>query len=72
MDIINLDQKRADVEAAAAPDYAVCPCGEAWFELRNTGDLAPQGAVCLSPGGSVTGYTGRPYCLSCGRPYLKP
>lgn len=72
MDIIDLTQKRLEAEEATAPEYATCPCGEAWFELRNTGDLAPHGAVCMSPTGSITGYTGQPHCLSCGQPYLKP
>jgi len=64
MDIISLDQKRREAEAAAAPDYVACPCGGAWFELRG-------GAVCMTPAGSITGWTGKPHCRSCGRLYTK-
>lgn len=41
-------------------DGAVCSCGEAWFTV---------GPVCMTREGEVTGYTGRPHCASCGKPY---
>lgn len=46
--------------ASAGYDGAVCPCGEAWFNL---------GPVCLTKAGEVTGYAGRPHCASCGEAY---
>jgi hypothetical protein len=64
MNAINLDGRR---DEAAQPDYdgAVCTCGEAWFVLDGD-STAPNGAVCMTKDGAVTGYTGRPRCMSCG------
>ena len=73
MTIINLDQKRREAQEAATPDYAVCGCGEAWFELRNSDGVAPNGAVCLdADGGRIIAYTGHPHCIGCGEPYKVP
>lgn len=73
MNIIDLDQRRRETQEAAAPDYTTCPCGEAWFELRNSGDVAPNGAVCLAADGErITGYSGHPHCIACGTPYAQP
>jgi hypothetical protein len=71
MDIIDLDQRRREAQPPA-PDYATCPCGEAWFELRDGPEATPNGAVCMTLDGSVTGYTGRPHCISCSKPYTRP
>jgi hypothetical protein len=67
MNAINLDERRPE---AAQPAYggAVCGCGEAWFVL-NGDNTAPNGAVCMTKDGAVTGYTGRPRCMSCGQRY---
>jgi hypothetical protein len=64
MDIIDLNQRRHET-AEPTYDGAVCDCGEAWFELRD-------GAVTMTPAGSITGYTGRPHCVGCGKPYSRP
>lgn len=61
--ITNIDDHRPD----NTPGYATCPCGEAWFELRNATGPAPHGAVSLAADRqSINGYTGTPHCLSCG------
>jgi len=70
MNAINLDERRAEA-AQPAYDGAVCTCGEAWFVLDGD-NIAPNGAVCMTKEGVVTGYTGKPRCMSCGHPYLKP
>ncbi len=50
---------------------ASCPCGSAWFELRD--DQRPQGftngGVALNGQGGVIAYTGTPHCIECGRPW---
>ncbi|MEU1552107.1 hypothetical protein ABZ517_05220 [Streptomyces scabiei] len=63
-DVINLNDHRT----AGEPDrgFAACPCGSGWFELRS-GTRA--GAVCLSEDGTVTGYSGHPYCIECKTPW---
>ncbi|GAA1888581.1 hypothetical protein GCM10009837_08070 [Streptomyces durmitorensis] len=70
MDITNLDDRRPE---AAQPVYdgATCTCGEAWFVLDGDSS-APNGAVCMTADGVITGYTGSPRCMSCGHTYLKP
>jgi hypothetical protein len=67
MNVIDLNERRR--QAGEGEPVAVCPCGEAWFVLRGTSS-APDGAVCMTADGVVTGYAGRPHCLSCGRPYV--
>jgi hypothetical protein len=49
-----------------------CPgCGSAWFNLGSTdGGEFHHGAACLNPEGSVTGYSGTPHCMHCGREVL--
>lgn len=49
-------------------DLMACPCGSAWFVLRNDepNHPAPHGAICVDIDGSVTAYTGRVVCLECG------
>ncbi|MEU2996947.1 hypothetical protein ABZ684_05120 [Streptomyces sp. NPDC006995] len=66
MDVIDLDQRRREAEGPD-PEYATCPCGEAWFELCATPDK--PGAVCMTPAGSITGYAGTPHCIGCGERY---
>ncbi|NUP46143.1 MAG: hypothetical protein HOW97_02335 [Catenulispora sp.] len=61
MEIIDLTQKRREADAASATEYTTCACGEAWFELRD-------GAVSMTPDGSITAWTGKPHCISCGKP----
>jgi hypothetical protein len=68
MDIINLDDRRSEA-AQPAYDGATCDCCEAWFVLDGD-STAPNGAVCMTKDGAITGYTGRPRCMSCGHPYL--
>lgn len=70
MSAINLDER--EVEAVQpAYDGATCTCGETWFVL--VGDsTAINGAVCMTREGVVTGYAGRPHCMSCGHPYPVP
>lgn len=69
MDVIDLDQRRREAEEPR-PEYATCPCGEAWFELR--GGPTQNGAVCMTPEGVITGYAGTPYCIDCKTKYLEP
>jgi len=69
MDIIDLTERRRAAEEAQLPATAVCPCGEAWFELR--GGPTGNGAVCMTPEGTVTGYAGVPTCVGCGRSYQR-
>lgn len=61
MTVIRLAEHRKDPDEY---DGGVCPCGEAWFELK--GEYA---AVCVTRTGNVTGYAGYLYCVSCGRPF---
>lgn len=61
MTVIRLDDHRESDPNGY--DGAVCPCGEAWFELK--GDRV---GVCLSRTGTITGYAGYFFCVSCGRP----
>lgn len=55
-----------------APAYTglTCPCGAAWFALRQPhhGAFDGPGTVCLDTEGRVTGYTGHPVCVECGTP----
>lgn len=60
-----MDDRRPEVQPAY--DGTICTCGEAWFVLHGD-NTAPNGAVCLARDGTVTGYTGRPHCMSCGAP----
>lgn len=62
-----MDERR-DEAAQPAYDGATCTCGEAWFVLHGD-NTAPNGAVCMNSDGVITGYTGRPHCMSCGHPY---
>ncbi|MEU1497225.1 hypothetical protein [Streptomyces sp. NPDC005732] len=66
MNAIN-DERRGEA-AQPAYDGATCGCGETWFALDGDND-APNGAVCMTKEGVVTGYHGKPRCMSCGRPY---
>jgi hypothetical protein len=70
MDVIDLNERRRAAQEAELPETATCPCGEAWFELR--GGPTENGAVCMTPDGSITGYAGYPHCVSCGKPYQRP
>lgn len=56
----------AHVEQTA---HLTCPCGSTWFELCSVGRDGQkiQGAVVLTATGNVSGYTGTPHCLECGR-----
>jgi len=46
-------------------DGFTCQCGGAWFTLQRP-DGAP-GVLCFDQTGSVTGYSGFPVCIDCGR-----
>jgi hypothetical protein len=70
MNAIDLDERR-DEAAQPAYDGAVCTCGETWFVLDGD-NTAPNGAVCMTKDGIVTGYAGRPRCMSCGHRYALP
>lgn len=65
---------RASRRSASAEDagYVVCDCGSAWFELCSIDSAGEKvyGAVSLNETGSVTGYTGTPHCIECGREKL--
>lgn len=61
-----------DRRSPASPedaDLLVCACGSTWFELCTVDPDGTKhhGAVVLNDAGRVTGYTGTPHCLSCGR-----
>lgn len=71
MTIIDLSERRQQAAQSDDPT-AVCPCGEAWFELRSALPAAPHGAVCMDRDGRVTGYHGMPHCVSCGRAHEVP
>lgn len=64
-----MDDRRPEVQPAY--DGATCACGEAWFVLHGD-NTAPNGAIAMTKEGVVTGYTGRPHCMSCGQTYMKP
>lgn len=49
--------------------FASCVCGSGWFEIRLPDG---PGAVCMNPDGTVTGYSGHPYCAECGAPWHLP
>lgn len=68
MTVINFNERRR-VSEQPKPDYIVCECGEAWFELRGTHPKMPEhGAVVLRPDGTISGYAGTPRCVGCGKP----
>jgi hypothetical protein len=56
---------------AEGQDVASCPCGSAWFELRD--EQRPYGStngvVALNSAGGVVAYSGTPTCMECGRPW---
>jgi hypothetical protein len=59
--VIDISSRSSNSHSAASGyDGAICSCGEAWF---NTGP------VCMTRDGEVTGYAGRPHCVSCGKAY---
>ncbi|MET9445451.1 hypothetical protein [Streptomyces sp. NPDC006610] len=70
MNAIDLDERGFEA-VQPAHDGATCTCGEAWFVLDGD-NMAPNGAVCMTKDGVVTGYAGRPRCMSCGRVYTLP
>lgn len=59
MNVIDLDARRKAAEEPAY-DGAVCPCGEAWFDVDG---------VCISKEGEIVGYAGQPRCRACGKAY---
>ena len=61
--VVNLAErreKRAETaEELIGRGYQACPvCQGGWFELVG-------GAVCFAEDGTVTGWTGKPVCVSC-------
>lgn len=58
--------------AAQADGYMTCDCGSAWFEIYSIdreGTKHP-GAVSMDETGRITGYSGTPHCIDCGREKL--
>jgi hypothetical protein len=50
-----------------------CPdCGCAWFHVGGftDDDCWIAGDLCFNAEGSVTGYSGTPHCVDCGREVL--
>lgn len=72
MNVVRLDDRRAARPTSdQLPGLLVCTCGSTWFELCTVDDEGKvYGAVCLDEEGKVTGYSGTPHCLSCGREKL--
>lgn len=52
--------------------YVTCNCGSAWFELCTIDADGTKnfGAVTMDDAGRVTGYSGTPHCVECGRERL--
>lgn len=70
MTVVNLDDRRP--ARTHVPGLLTCDCGSTWFELCTVDDEGARnhGAVCLAEDGRVTGYSGTPHCLNCGREKL--
>jgi hypothetical protein len=71
MSVIQLSSRRP-APTGENLGYLVCECGSAWFELCtiDSDGTKHHGAVSLNDAGSVTGYSGTPHCLECGREKL--
>lgn len=70
--MVDFTQRRTTSPREDLPGLLVCDCGSAWFELCTIDDDGTKnyGAVVLNETGSVTGYSGTPHCLECGREKL--
>jgi hypothetical protein len=70
-DLVQLDLARG-TSRTHDDEPLVCSCGSSWFELCTIDATGTKtyGAVVVNQAGSVTGYSGTPHCLSCGRENL--
>lgn len=59
-------------QAAQVDGYVTCECGSAWFELCSIDRDGTKhaGAVSMDETGRITGYSGTPHCIDCGREKL--
>lgn len=69
--VLKIDAGRRTA-GSSVPGLLVCGCGSSWFELCtiDRDGSKHHGAVVLNEQGSVTGYSGTPHCLECGREKL--
>lgn len=72
MTVLQFQPRGSASSAEDLPGLLVCDCGSAWFELCtiDADGTKNYGAVALNEEGSVTGYSGTPHCLECGREKL--
>jgi hypothetical protein len=57
MNVIDINEHRRSSDEPSY-DGLVCECGGAWFSVD---------AVCMTREGHITGHTGNPRCVSCGK-----
>lgn len=70
--VLSIDAAARRPSSADDGSLLLCDCGSSWFELCTIDPDGTKhfGAVVLNEAGSVTGYSGTPHCLQCGREKL--